>query len=205
MRPHGGAGAGTTTSRREPHPAGAAPGRRRRVLAPPARLLQNQAQIWPGCSVVPRTCRDVCGAVAEPRRGIRVSCGVWLLRGMPRRGRAAPSPTHRRHLRVRRATPSPQELEQELQGPQGPQAPGASCQWDQAGAGGLEICAGIPRPGLCLEKGDGGERLRGESAGAGIERPGVVAAHPSPLTCAVPTPLSQARSSSHQHLREQRP
>lgn len=48
------------------------------------------------------------------------------------------------------------------------------------------------------------------SARAGLERPGGPAAHPEPLTCAVPPAqprLSQARSSSHhgcRHLREQR-
>lgn len=103
-----------------------------------------------GLWVVPRVQGDTREVVAEPCRGIWVPHGVWELpwaRGHPWGVGAAPSPTHRRHLRLRRATPSPHELEQELQGPQDPQVPRG-----RAGAGGSGTLAGVPRAGSCVRK-----------------------------------------------------
>lgn len=103
-----------------------------------------------GLWVVPRVQGDTREVVAEPCRGIWVPHGVWELpwaRGHPWGVGAAPFPTHRRHLRLRRATPSPHELEQELQGPQDPQVPRG-----RAGAGGSGTLAGVPRAGSCVRK-----------------------------------------------------
>lgn len=103
-------------------------------------------------------CRGLAGTVRSRRQSCVVGCGCCGGCGgvgTPRGGHAAPSPTHRRHLRVRRATPSPQELEQELQGPQGPQVPRAGCRRGRAGAGGSGTRASVPRAGPCVEEGDG--------------------------------------------------
>lgn len=106
-----------------------------------------------------------------------VTRGVWELPrawGHPGGVRAAPAPTHRRHLRLRRATPSPQELEQELQGPQDPQVPRG-----RAGAGGSGTLAGDTRAGSCARK-------VMVSAGGGVKEPGGATVCPTPH---LPPPL----------------
>lgn len=155
MDPNGGEGQGTAMSHMRPHPAGDAPQDGGGGVCPPP-VLPSEIRLKFGRGAA--WCRGPAGtragAVAEPCRaagfGCHVGFGCWGCvgeRGTPRGSHAAPSPTHRKHLRVRRATPSPQELEQELQGPQGPQAPRAGCRRGRAGAGGSGTHTGVPRAG----------------------------------------------------------